>query len=343
MMEAKEWRTLRLTINGLGHKVRYNQATIDGLFLPFLRRLTKGQKEQGRRMLVYLAAPPGTGKSTLALLLEKLSLTDPALTPVQALGLDGFHYPESYLRSHNIMRHGRSVSLHSIKGAPETFQVDALLEKLARIHEEEIRWPFYDRTIHDVIENVIPVRRPIILLEGNWLLLGEGRWQAVRSQADYSLFIQAEPSYLKERLIARKMAGGKSREEAEAFYAASDLPNVERVLRRSWPADETWQLMPDGDYQRKSRIVPTRLVNREALWQKPDVRIDNSLLSGLNRRMNAEQTGSALYRNGYAEGLSAARRTILRKLYQNGTMTSKAIMETFHLSEEELKNILDWE
>lgn len=340
-MKEKAWRTLRLTINGLGYKVRYNQETIDHLFLPFLRRMTKLQHARGQRIVVFLAAPPGAGKSTLALLLEKLSLTDPALEPVQALGLDGFHYSDAYIRTHTVEIDGQEVPMRAVKGCPETFHVEHLLEKLQHIHEEDCRWPIYDRTIHDVIEDVAKVRRSIIFLEGNWLLLGENRWQAVRTYADYSLFVRAEPADLRERLIARKIAGGKTRAEAEAFYRSSDQPNVQRVLCKSWPADETWQMLPDGDYQLKGKIMPMQMVDREALWKKPNVTIDNSLLGGIERRMNAAPGGkSALYQTGFAEGLSAARKSILRRLYHDGSMSSKAIMETFNLSSEELQDIL---
>ena len=146
---------------------------------------------------------------------------------------------------------------------------------------------------------------------------------------------------MKERLIARKMAGGKSREDAERFYRESDRVNVERVLKKSWPADETWQMLGDGDYQLKGKIIPTNMVDREALWKKPNVSMESSLLGGINRRMGVENGGDgALFKNGYAEGLSAARKTILRKLYMDGTMSSKAIMETFELTPEELTEIL---
>lgn len=340
-MKEKAWRTLRLTINGLGHKVRYNQETIEHLFLPFLRRMTKLQRERGQRLVVFLAAPPGTGKSTLALLLEKLSMTDPALEPVQAIGLDGFHYPEDYIRTHTVRLDGRDVPMRAVKGCPETFDVEHLLEKLQQIHEEDCRWPIYDRTVHDVIEDVTKVRRAIILLEGNWLLLGEERWQQVRTYADYSLFICAEPADLRERLIARKMAGGMTRAEAEAFYQGSDRPNVQRVLCKSWPAEETWQMLSDGDYQLKGKVMPHQMVDRDALWKKPDVMIDNSLLGGIERRMNAGPGGgSVMYQAGYTEGLSAARKAILRRLYHDGSMSSKAIIETFKLSAEELQDIL---
>lgn len=339
-MNEKVWRTCRLMINGLAHKVQYNQATIDNLFLPFLRRMSKMQQKLGRRMIVFLAAPPGVGKSTLALFLEWLSNTDDELVPVQALGLDGFHYPNKYLNTHSVEREGRLIPLSSIKGSPETFAVEKLIGKLTDVRQHNVRWPVYDRTIHDVLEDIITVKRPIVLLEGNWLLLGEDRWQNVRSFADYSLFISAEPQALKERLIRRKMAGGSTMEAAKKFYQKSDKLNVERCLKRSWPADESWQMLTDGDYQLKGKIMPTRMVDREALWKKPDVDLKNSLLGGLNNRHAEQSIRLPLYDEGYAKGMEAARKTILKKLYESGTMSSKAILETFQVSAEEFKNII---
>ena len=69
--------------------------------------------------------------------------------------------------------------------------------------------------------------------------------------SDYSVFIDAEPELLRERLINRKVAGGKSREEAERFFDFSDSKNIERVLKNSARADETWKLLSDGDYARQ--------------------------------------------------------------------------------------------
>jgi len=340
MKNEKIWRTCRLMINGLAHKVQYNQATIDNLFLPFLRHMSKMQTKLGRRMIVFLAAPPGVGKSTLALMLERLSNTAEEIVPVQALGLDGFHYPNKYLSSHRIEREGQMIPLSAIKGAPETFAVDKLIGKLTDLRKNNVRWPIYDRTIHDVLEEMVTVKRSIVILEGNWLLLGEENWLNVRSFADYSLFISAEPADLKERLIRRKIAGGSTLEAAEKFYHKSDKRNVERCLKKSWPADETWQMLADGDYQLKGKIVPMKMVDRNALWRKPDVQIKNTLLGGLNNRNIEQGVQPPLYDEGYAKGMEVARKNILRKLYESGTMSSKAILDTFQVSAEEFKDII---
>ena len=52
-------------INGLEVNAVYRRESIEGIFLPLLRKLTKMQKEKDDRVLALLAAPPGAGKSTL--------------------------------------------------------------------------------------------------------------------------------------------------------------------------------------------------------------------------------------------------------------------------------------
>jgi len=340
MMQENTWRTCRLMMNGLAHKVQYNQATIDNLFLPFLRRMSKSQQKLGRRMVVFLAAPPGVGKSTLALFLERLSNTDEKLVPVQALGIEGFRYPQAYLNTHSVEQAGQTVPLSTLKGSPETFAVDKLIGKLTDMRKGDVRWPIYDRNIHDIVEEIVTVRRPIVVIEGNWLLLGEEHWQNVRSLADYSLFIATDPIDLKERLIHQKMTAGSTYEAAVKFYQQKDRLHVERCLKKSWPADETWQMLSDGDYQLKGRIVPTRMVDRNALWRRPDVQIDNTLLGGLNNRNAGQGIQPPLYDEGYAHGMEEARKVILKKLYESGTMSSKALLDTFQVTAEELRDII---
>ena len=247
-MQNKNWKSYEMTITGLTQQVRYNEDTVKNLFLPFLRELSALQGTVERRIVVFLAAPPATGKSTLAQFLEHLSKEDPMLTNIRAVGMDGFHYPNDYLESHYTLIDGESVPMKSIKGAPETFDVDGLQAKLRAVRRAETKWPVYDRRIHDVRPNVETVDADIILVEGNWLLLKDSRWTDIRILADYSVFIEASPELLKARLIERKIQGGLSPEEAAAFYEASDRRNVERTLKDSGAADEVWIMQEDGDF-----------------------------------------------------------------------------------------------
>ena len=57
----------------------------------------KGPAPTAARTIVFLAAPPGAGKSTLAAVLERLAQSQPGMPRVQAVGMDGFHHTNAYL------------------------------------------------------------------------------------------------------------------------------------------------------------------------------------------------------------------------------------------------------
>lgn len=249
-MNEKRWQNYEMTVNGLPQHIRYNADTVEGLFLPLLRRLTELQKHENRRILAFLAAPPATGKSTLLQFLERLTQEQDDLTRIQTFGMDGFHHPNRYLETHTILRDGVEISLKSIKGAPETFDVARLAAKLRAAKEGATPFPVYDRRIHDVVPDALTVDAEILLVEGNWLLLDEEPWQGLRTLADYRLRIDAAPELLRARLIARKVQGGLSEAEATAFYEASDAANVLCFAAHAGAADEVWQMAADGDFVR---------------------------------------------------------------------------------------------
>ena len=236
------------TINGHEVHATYTDESVEQIFVPLLQHLTRLQQHKGSRVLAMLAAPPATGKSTLVAFLEHLSRTTPGVCPVQAIGMDGFHRRQEYLDTHLMERDGMQVPMARYKGAPETFDLKLMQAALESVASgESCGWPVYDRTIHDPRENAVQVTAPIVLIEGNWLLLDEAPWSHLASLADYTIFLQADEAGVRERAITRKAKGGISREEAEAHYDRSDGPNVHRVLTHSLPADCTICLQPDGD------------------------------------------------------------------------------------------------
>ena len=247
-MAEKIWTNLQMNINGLTQEVKFSKTAIEEIFYPFLRKLTELQGLTDRKIIAFIAAPPAAGKTTLAQFLEKLSRENPLFTNIRALGMDGFHYDSEYLKKNKILRDGKEILMNDIKGAPETFDVDAMQIKLREVRQEGTDWNIYDRIIHDVVHNAISVEDDIILVEGNYLLLEDPRWTNIRVLADYTVFVKAAPELLTERLITRKMNTGLTREEAENFYRNSDSKNVERVLKNSARGNETWELQADGDY-----------------------------------------------------------------------------------------------
>lgn len=244
----------QLTVNGFTYEAEYADDFVEHTLLQLLSRLDAMQKRKGRRILVFLAAPPAVGKSTLVTFLAALG--GERGIAVQAAGLDGFHFPNAYLRSHVLMPDGTvaaispagngaaPVCLASIKGSPETFDTGAFGEKLRELTEGgPVRWPVYDRRTHEPRQDAALLNENIILIEGNWLLLDEEPWAEIRrTYADLTILATADPEILRERLISRKMRGGSTRAAAEAWYETTDGPNIRRVMEHSAEADITLRL-----------------------------------------------------------------------------------------------------
>lgn len=249
-MSEKKWITYTEEVNGLTQEIKFSEDSVEKIFKPFLRKLSELREMLDRKIVAYVAAPPGTGKSTVVQFLEKMSREDKNFSPVRALGMDGFHHTAEYLKNNKIELDGKEILLNDIKGAPQTFDVDTLQNKIREVRQEGTDWNIYDRNIHDVVPNAFSVEDEIILIEGNYLLLKDPHWTNIRAFADYTVFIDADPNFLKERLISRKIQGGLSREDAEKFYFASDGKNVEIVLNNSAQANETWKMIDDGDFEK---------------------------------------------------------------------------------------------
>ncbi|HBM74827.1 MAG TPA: nucleoside/nucleotide kinase family protein [Clostridiaceae bacterium] len=228
---------VQLNVNGFEYEASFTKDEVDNICIPILQRITEIRKRLSRRAVVFLTAPPAVGKSTLSLFLEKLSHEIKGVIPIQSLSLDGFHYPNDYLKKKKIVFQGKEHYLYEIKGMPETFDLDKCKSYLKRIKNENIRWPIYDRNIHDVVMDQILVEEQIVLVEGNWLLLDERGWRDLKQFCDYSIFISPYKKVLKDRLIHRKMKGGLNYKEALNFYIRSDSKNIERVMEHRLKAD----------------------------------------------------------------------------------------------------------
>ena len=232
-----------LRVNGFDSEVCYPDHMIETVFRPLLRDLNDLRTRSGKRQIVLMAGPPAAGKSTLALFLEKLS-EEEGLAPLQALGMDGFHYPNAYLQAHSTERDGKRILLSQIKGSPETYDTSGMETMLSQIRNDflegcscQVRWPAYDRNLHDVVPGKFPISGEILLIEGNYFLLKEPAWERIRSFADATIMIRSREDALRERLISRKMRGGMDRDAAAAWYEQTDARNIETVLSKSVKAD----------------------------------------------------------------------------------------------------------
>lgn len=180
------------------------------------------------RCIVAIAGPPGSGKSTIAeSLLKVLPESSAVVVP-----MDGFHFDDIVLNQRGLRQR---------KGAPDTFDYRgfaALLRRL-RAAEPEVAIPVFDRSVELSRAGAAIVDSDVkfILVEGNYLLLDEQPWAELESLFDFSIFLDVPRGELERRLMERWRGHGKSDDEARAWIASNDMPNIERVLARRRRAD----------------------------------------------------------------------------------------------------------
>ena len=62
----KEWKEYLFKVNGFEMTAVYNEDTIQKVFLPFIKTITAvTKKKKKERIIVFMAAPPAVGKTTL--------------------------------------------------------------------------------------------------------------------------------------------------------------------------------------------------------------------------------------------------------------------------------------
>ncbi|MEO0542619.1 MAG: nucleoside triphosphate hydrolase [Pseudomonadota bacterium] len=182
------------------------------------------------RVIAAIAGQPASGKSTLAAaVVSRLNASKPgaaALVP-----MDGFHLDNSILEERG---------LRARKGAPQTFDVHGLIATIERLraNEEDVYVPVFDRERDIAIANArcVPSSCPIVVVEGNYLLLDEPPWSRLGSLFDLTVRLHSDINLLKERLIRRWLDNGLAENDAWTRTKSNDLPNALLVSENSAPA-----------------------------------------------------------------------------------------------------------
>jgi pantothenate kinase len=169
------------------------------------------------RSILGICGPPGAGKSTLA---ERLvAALGPAAVQV---GMDGFH-----LAQVELARLGRTER----KGAPDTFDAAGYVHLLSRLTEpgaDPVYAPAFRRDLEEPIAGAVPVPREVrlVVTEGNYLLLPDPPWNAIRPLLTRAWFLAPEEDLRRRWLQARHEAYGRTPAQARDRTLGSDERNA---------------------------------------------------------------------------------------------------------------------
>ena len=177
-----------------------------------------------RRVVIAIAGPPASGKSTFA---GELCA---ALSPAAGLlGMDAFHYDDQVL-----VARGDGTR----KGAPHTFDVDGYANYLTRLRSSPIQpvaVPEFDRDL-ELSRNaasIVSADQPILITEGNYLLLDYDPWLALAPLFDLTVWLDVPLATVERRITKRWLGHGLDTTQAANRLANNDLPNAHLVQDRS--------------------------------------------------------------------------------------------------------------
>jgi pantothenate kinase len=159
--------------------------------------------------------------------------------------MDGFHYTRAQLDAFP-----DPAEAHKRRGAPWTFDADAVVALVKRLHDStlvqpqerrDILAPSFDHAIKDpIVDDIsIPAAASIVILEGNYLLLDDGAWKEIGPLLDYRVMVHVTQQDARVRVAKRHVTSGiePTLELGETRFDSNDAINGDLIRTKVVPCD----------------------------------------------------------------------------------------------------------
>lgn len=189
-----------------------------------------------KRLIIALAGPPGSGKTTIARHVVEHVAALPSRPSIVAISADGFHFPLATLRALP-----NAEEALARRGAPWTFDGAAAAELVRKLHaaagQHPVTAPIFDHAVKDPVMDGLTVGSDVdvCIVEGNYLLSDEGPWAEIADLVDDRWLVKADPALARARVAKRHLKAGIeiSMEKALARAEGNDMINGEYVMQHS--------------------------------------------------------------------------------------------------------------
>ena len=151
-------------------------------------------------------------------------------TDVVIVPMDGYHYYRHQLEKMDNPQHAFAK-----RGAPFTFDSERFVQDIVNLRKTGSgSFPSFDHGKGDPVENDILVdykRHKIVLVEGNYLFLGEQPWARLLDENcfDETWYVNCPVNEATKRVIDRHIRTGKTKEAAELRAYSNDMVNAKLV------------------------------------------------------------------------------------------------------------------
>ncbi|KAJ9137578.1 Phosphoribulokinase uridine kinase family protein [Pleurostoma richardsiae] len=198
----------------------------------WIEKQSQGQK----RLLIALAGPPGSGKTTIAQHVVDYVAALQSSPSIVAISADGFHLSLAALRALP-----NAAEAFARRGAPWTFDGAAVVDLVRNLRagagQNAVMAPTFDHAIKDPVTDGLTVGldTEVCILEGNYLLSDEAPWNEIADIVDDRWLVKVDPMLARNRVAARHLRVGieDSMEKALKRAEENDMVNGEYVMRHS--------------------------------------------------------------------------------------------------------------